>query len=71
MTYALLILLFAGPDPTDTPQAAVDRLVAAIRKVDLVGAYEQLGDGGRAMLDKQTSRAGRSLGLDPATTTPR
>ncbi|MHC4849651.1 MAG: hypothetical protein ACYTEG_14515, partial [Planctomycetota bacterium] len=70
MTYALLILLFAGPDPTDTPQAAVERLVAAVHKVDLTGAYEQLGDGGRAMLDKQMGRASRSLGLDPATATP-
>ncbi|MHC4449202.1 MAG: hypothetical protein ACYS0E_03520 [Planctomycetota bacterium] len=70
MTYALLILLFAGPEPGDTPRAAVDRFVAAVRKVDLAGAYEQLGDGARGLLDKQMGRAAKRVGLDPATATP-
>jgi len=71
MTKALLLLLLAAPEALDTPQAAVDRLATAVRKVDLLVAYDQLGDGGRKLLDKELVRSCRMLGLDPATATPR
>ena len=71
MTCALILLFLAPADPIDTPQAAVERFVAAIRKADLVGASEQLGENGRKMLDERLSRSTRAVGLDPATATPR
>ncbi|MHC4958277.1 MAG: DUF2950 family protein [Planctomycetota bacterium] len=70
MKYALLLLVLAAPDTPDTPKAAVDRIVAAVRKADLVGAYGQLGPGGRALLAKDLTKSVRTLNLDPKTATP-
>jgi hypothetical protein len=71
MTQALLLILLAAPDTIDTPKDAVARLVASVRKVDFAGAYNQLGDEGRRVLDKELTRSAKRLGLDPATATPK
>jgi len=72
MTFALALLLLTGsPDAVDTPRDALDRLAAAVRAGELLAAYDQLGENGRAVLDKELGRAARALGLDPATAKPR
>ncbi|MHC4940332.1 MAG: DUF2950 family protein [Planctomycetota bacterium] len=69
MTCILLLLLLGAPE--DTPEAAVERFVSAVRKIDLAGAYDQLGEGARALLEKQVGNAARRVGLDPTTATVR
>jgi len=65
-----LAILLAAPDAAEKPDAAIERLVAAVHRGELKGAYGQLGDGVRATLAKDLKTLAPRVGLDPETATP-
>ncbi len=66
-TVALVLMLLGtgvAHATEDSPQAALDRLVAALKKGDLVAAYQQLTGDARAFIDKELAPMKRRMGLD-------
>jgi len=61
---AIILLVCGVPVEDDTPEAAVERIAESVRKGELAAAYEQLGDGGKRLLDGKLAGMARALGLD-------